>query len=107
MAVTGFLSTMLILGLAQLGRNAERRNLLKNGCRVQGKVISIERIPKSAKTPPTLRYQFIPIGQAEPVIGQCIVNLFSPYKPGDEAIICYNRAHPVSSIILSPDGRPL
>lgn len=54
-----------------------------------------------------LRYQFIPEGQSNVVHGQCITSIFGPYKPGDAAIVCYNKALPSSSIILSPKGTPL
>lgn len=106
-ALTGALSTLVVFGLAYAGRNAERRNLLRNGQRVEGTVVAIDRSGESPKSVPVLRYQFTPKGQARIVEGHCAVNAFSPYKPGDTAVVCYNKAHPASSIILSPKGLPL
>lgn len=106
-AITGTLSTLVVLGMAFAGRNAERRHLLSKGQRVEGTVIAIERAGESTKSAPVLRYQFVPEGRTEVVEGHCTVNAFTPYQPGDTATICYNKAHPISSIILSPKGRPL
>lgn len=106
-AITGTLSTLVVLGLAYAGRNGERRHLLRNGQRVEGTVISIDRSGESTKSGPVLRYQFTPHGQASVVEGHCTVSTFSTYKPGDTAVVCYNKAHPASSIILSPKGHPL
>ncbi len=106
-AITGTFSTLVVLGLAYAGRNAERRHLLSKGQRVEGTVIAIDRSGESTKSAPVLRYQFFPEGKTQAIEGRCTVNAFAPYQPGDTAIICYNKAHPISSIILSPKGRPL
>ncbi|HRH16991.1 MAG TPA: hypothetical protein PKV17_03700 [Aquabacterium sp.] len=107
LAVTTLVVGVVLLGLAQSARRSEQRHLLKNGARTKGKVISLGRESQQAGMPMILRYRFIPEGSSEPVDGHCIASVWAPYAPGDEAIICYNRAHPVSSIILSPKGRPL
>lgn len=106
-AITGLVSLVPMLGLAFAGRRAERRHLLAHGARATGRVIAIERHADSTKSAPLLRYRFTPDGGAAPVEGRCTVNLFVPYKPGDEAVVCYNAKHPASSIILSPKGQPL
>lgn len=106
-AVTGVLSTLTVLGLACAGRSAERRNLLRHGCRVEGTVIGLESPGESTTSARLLRYQFTPVGHTKPVVGQCTVGVWAPYKSGDAAVICYNKAFPSSSIILSPKGLPL
>lgn len=106
-AVTGALSTLVMFGLAFAGRHAERRHLLRHGARVQGHVIAIDAAGDTSRSAPVLRYRFVPAGRTEPVEGRCTVNVFVPYRAGDAAVICYNRSHPVSSLILSPGGRPL
>ena len=107
LAVTGAISTLIVLGLVYAGSTAQRRHLLRKGQRVQGTVVTIDPAGDSSKAAPILRYQFTPIGCARVVEGECSIGVFAPYKPGDQAVVCYNRAHPTHSIILSPDGRPL
>ena len=41
-AITGTLSTLVVLMLANYGRNAERRHLLRKGQRVEGTVVAID-----------------------------------------------------------------
>ncbi len=106
-AITGTLSTLVVMGLAYAGRNAERRHLLQKGQRVNGTVVAIDFAGGSTKSAPVLRYQFTPKGRTQVVEGRCTVNAFAPYKPGDTVIVCYNVANPISSIILSSKGRPV
>jgi hypothetical protein len=106
-AITGTLSTLVVLMLANYGRNAERRHLLRKGQRVEGTVVAIDIPGASTKYGPLLRYQFTPSGSIQVVEGCCRVSAFAPFKAGDTAIICYNKEHPISSIILSPKGHPL
>lgn len=107
LAITGLITTCTVFALASRARKIEQANLLKNGARATGTVIFIGRESDSAGMPMVLRYQFIPEGQSNVVHGQCITSIFGPYKPGDAAIVCYNKALPSSSIILSPKGTPL
>jgi hypothetical protein len=107
MAITGLVQVLVVFVPAYLARRSEQQHLLKNGARVQGVVVSVSRESPQAGTPLILRYRFTPEGQAMPVEGCCTVKHFGPYQSGDVATICYNRAHPVSSIILSPKGSPL
>lgn len=107
LAITGLTMTTVLVALTSWARRSEQRHLLENGVRVEGTVIFVGRESNQARTPMTLRYRFTPHGDDRPVEGRCTAGLFTPYKPGDAAVICYNKALPASSIILSPTGKPL
>ena len=107
LAITGLAITLILSALASRGRKQEQAHLLQNGARANGKVVSIRRESDRAGMPMIMRYQFTPEGQSNVVQGQCLASVFSPYKPGDTAVVCYNKALPSSSIILSPKGKPL
>ncbi len=107
LAITGLITTSCMFMLASCARTSEKKHLLSQGARVDGKVISVRRESNRAGMPMILRYRFTPEGRSDQVEGQCLVSIFSPYKPGDVAVVCYNKALPSSSIILSPKGKPL
>ena len=107
LAITGLVTTLILSAQASRGRKHEQAHLLQNGARATGKVVSIRRESDRAGMPMIMRYQFTPEGQSNVVQGQCLASVFSPYKPGDTAVVCYNKALPSSSIILSPKGKPL
>ena len=107
LAITGLVTTFIPYALASRARKHEQAHLLQNGVRATGTVLSISRESDRAGMPMIMRYQFTPEGQSDVVQGQCLASVFSPYKPGDTAVVCYNKALPSSSIILSPKGRPL
>lgn len=107
LAITGLVTTLVLFALASRARKDEQAHLLRNGVRVTGTVLSISREGNRAGMPMVMRYQFTPEGQSKVIQGQCPASVFSPYKPGDTAVVCYNKALPSSSVILSPKGKPL
>lgn len=107
LAITGLVTLLIPFVLASRARRLEQANLLQNGARTTGTVLSIGRAAERAGMPMVLRYRFTPEGTDHVVEGQCPASLFSPYKPGDTVVVCYNRSLPSSSIILSPAGQPL
>ncbi len=107
LAATGLLTTCVMFGLAHFARKTEQQNLLNRGIRVNGRVLSVGREEDRAGMPLVLQYEFVPVGASVPVIGKCAVGTFTPYAPGDQVVVCYNKALPASSIVLSPGGKVL
>jgi hypothetical protein len=107
LAATGLLTTCVIFGLAHFARKTEQQNLLNRGVRVNGRVLSVGREEDRAGMPLVLQYEFVPVGASLPVRGKCVASAFTPYSPGDSVVVCYNKALPASSIILSPRGEAM
>lgn len=107
LAITGLSVTCVLYALVSWARKSEQRHLLASGARVSATVVFVGREQNQARMPMILRYRFTPAGADTVVEGRCTVGAFPPYKAGDTAVICYNKAHPQSSIILTPQGTPL
>ena len=107
LAATGLLTTFVMFGLAHFARKTEQKNLVNQGVRVNGRVLSVGREEDRAGMPLVLQYEFVPVGASLPVLGKCAASAFTPYAPGDSVVVCYNKALPASSIILSPSGKAM